>query len=95
MNRTNTPSSARNGNTIAPENGHPTTAPIPNHMIPAAVPSPFRSHSMNAAAPHMPASIAKLLGRNATEACAVPVALMSESARSRPMRAPRTRLVAA
>lgn len=73
-------SSAKNGKTKAPANGHPRTAPAPNHMIPAFEPcvrAPVRStpifQSMKAAAPTILIFIAKLEGKNAALAWKSPV----------------------
>ena len=60
-------SSASKGIINAPENGHPRTAPIPNHIMPTPVLSPPRQ-SMKAAIPSIVVYMEKLDGRYATEA---------------------------
>lgn len=60
-------SSTRKGTMRIPENGQPMMAPMPNHMMPEAVFGPPRQ-SKNAARPSEEVYIAKLDGRNATEA---------------------------
>lgn len=60
-------SSTTKGTIRIPENGQPMMAPMPNHIIPEAVFGPPRQ-SKNAARPNEEVYIAKLEGRNATDA---------------------------
>jgi hypothetical protein len=60
-------SSMTNGAIRIPENGQPTIAPIPNHIMPEAVFGPPRQ-SRKAARLNEDVYIAKLEGRKATDA---------------------------
>jgi hypothetical protein len=62
-----TSSSRMNGAIRIPENGQPIIAPIPNHIMPEAVFGPPRQ-SRKAVRPSEDVYIAKLDGRNATDA---------------------------
>jgi hypothetical protein len=60
-------SSRMKGRAKIPEKGHPTIAPMPNHMMPTAVLGPLRQ-SMKAANPRLEVNMAKVEGRKATDA---------------------------
>ena len=64
-------SSSKNGAAKAAANGHPTTPPTPNHMMPRWALDPL-CQSRNAAVPSMLKHMEKLLGRNAALAWNMP-----------------------
>lgn len=64
-------SSNKKDTTRAPANGHPTIAPMPNHIIPRPVFRPPRQ-SMNAEMPSIEVYIVKLDGSIAVDAWNIP-----------------------